>query len=280
MKKEKSLVVFQDKTIRRKWYKDEWYFSVVNIIEVLTESVNPTDYLKKLRKRDIELGNYLGTNCPHIEMLTKTDKKRLTLAGNTKNIFRIIQSIPSKKAEPFKQWLAKVGYERIQEIENPELAQNRAREYYRLKGYPDSWIERRLRGIAIRQELTDEWKQRGVQEKKEFAILTNEISKATFDVSIKDHKKIKDLDPKFKNQNLRDHMTNLELVFNMLGEASTTEIAKSKNSQGFDENKISAKKGGKIAGNARKNLELETNQKVVSKKNYLGLRKKKLKIIK
>jgi len=229
------LIVFQSKNIRRTWFKGKWWYSLVDIVHALTDSVNPTDYLKKLRKRDVELGSYLGTNCPHIEMLTETGKKRQILAGNTKDVFRLIQSIPSKKAEPFKRWLAKVGYERVQEIENPELAQDRAKRYYEMKGYPKGWIDKRLRGITIRQSLTDEWSKRGITEQKEFAILTSEVSEATFGVGIKEHKKIKGLDTRFKNQNLRDHMTDLELIFIMLGEASTTEITKKRNARGLKE---------------------------------------------
>src|SRR3989339_1081143 len=195
-----KLVIFQSKEIRRAWYQDEWYYSLVDVVEALSDSVNATDYLKKLRKRDEELGNYLGTNCPQVEMPTQTLKKRKILAGNTKDIFRLIQSIPSPKAEPFKQWLSKVGYERIQEIENPELAQERMKQLYGQKGYSKDWIDKRLRGIAIRQELTDEWKDRGVDEQIEFAILTNEISKATFGKTVEEYKHFKGL----KKENLRD----------------------------------------------------------------------------
>jgi len=175
-----KLVVFQDKEIRRAWYMDDWYYSLVDIVAVLSESKNPTDYLKKIRKRDEELKNYIGTNCPHVEMQTSSGKNRKTLSGNSKDVFRLIQSIPSKKAEPFKQWLAQVGKERLDEIENPELAQQRMKSLYEQKGFTKDWIDKRLRGIAIRQNLTDEWKERGVSEKRDYAILTAEISKATF----------------------------------------------------------------------------------------------------
>ncbi len=177
---DKALVVFRSKKIRRTWFKEEWYYSLVDVVEVLTDSSNSIDYLKKMRKRDIGLGSYLGTNCPHVEMVTETGKKRSVLAGNTKDVFRLIQSIPSKNAEPFKRWLAEVGKDRIDEIENPELAQERMKEIYTAKGYRQDWIDKRLRSIAIRQNLTDEWKERGIQEQKDFALLTAEISKATF----------------------------------------------------------------------------------------------------
>ncbi|MBR9675877.1 phage antirepressor protein [Candidatus Woesearchaeota archaeon] len=269
-----SLVVFQDKKIRRTWHDDEWYFSIVDVIAVLTDSPTPRQYWGKVKDREFKA---LELSPIWVQLkLSSSDKKLyLTDCANTESLFRIIQSIPSKKAEPFKQWLAKVGYERVQEIENPELAQDRAKEYYELKGYPKDWIDKRLRGIAVRQSLTEEWNKRGVEEERDYAILTNEISKATFGVDIKDHKKIKSLNPKYQNQNLRDHMTDLELIFNMLGEASTTEIAKKRDVQGFKENKHAAKEGGKIAGNARMNLEHKTGEKVVSKNNYLKLEKKK-----
>ena len=265
-----KIIVFEDKRIRRAWFKEEWYYSLVDVVEVLTNSVNPTDYLKKIRKRDVELSEYIGTNCPQVEMLTVTEKKRLTLAGNTKDIFRLIQSIPSSKAEPFKLWLAQLAEDRINEIENPELAQDRVKEYYELKGYPKDWIDKRLRGIAIRQELTDEWKNRGVNQSKDFAILTNEIHSATFETSIKEHKSLKKLPDKSK-LNLRDHMSDLELIFSMLGERATTEITQTNDSIGFDKLKFDAKEGGKIANLARKELEKKTGKKVVSSSNNMYL---------
>ncbi len=274
MEKENKIVVFQDKKIRRIWHNDEWWFVIEDIVFVLTDSKDPKQYIQRLKLRDESLSKGWVQIVHTLSIETAGGKQRMNCT-NTKGAFRIIQSIPSKKAEPFKQWLAKVGYERIQEIENPELAQDRAKEYYELKGYPKEWIDKRLRGIAVRQALTEEWSNRGIEETREYAILTNEIAKATFGVGIKEHKKLKGLDPKFKNQNLRDHMTDLELIFNMLGEASTTEIAKKKDAQGFKENKLAAKEGGKIAGDARKNLELKTGDKVVSEKNYLDLKKKK-----
>lgn len=262
---EKALVVFQSKNIKRCWFKDEWYYSLVDVVQALTDSVNPTDYLKKLRKRDSELGSYLGTNCPHVEMLTETGKNRQILAGNTKDVFRLIQSIPSKNAEPFKRWLAEIGKERVDEIENPELAQKRMGELYRLKGYSDDWIEKRVRGIAARDELTDEWKKRGLLEEKEFAILTAEISKATFGMTPGEYKKFKGLN----KENLRDHMNDLEVIFSMLGEASTTRIARDHDAQGFVENKDAANKGGTVAGVARKELEKQSIRKVSTPENYL-----------
>lgn len=262
-----NLKLFEDKKVRSSWSEEEqkWYFSIVDVVEVLTDSVNPTDYFKKLRKRDEELGAYIGTNCPQIEMQTKSGKLRNTLSGSVEHIFRIIQSIPSPKAEPFKRWLAKVGYERIQEIEDPEIAAKRMREIYKAKGYSDAWIEKRLRGIAVRDELTNEWGQRGVKEQVEYSILTAEISQATFGMTPKKYKEYKGL----QKENLRDHMTDLELIFTMLGEASTTKIAVTKDAQGFAENKVAAKQGGQVAGSARKDLEDKISEKITTKENYL-----------
>lgn len=267
-----NLKIFESKQIRSVYNEEEdkWYFSIVDIVEVLTESVNPTDYLKKLRKRDAELGRFLGTNCPQIAMNNKSGVKRKTLAGTNQDVLRIIQSIPSPKAEPFKQWLAQVGAERIAEIENPELAQERIRSIYKAKGYSDAWIEKRIRGIVVRDELTNEWKNRGVKEGKEYAILTAEISKATFGIVPSDYKNLKGLTK--ASENLRDHMTDLELIFTMLGEASTTEIAKNKNAIGFVENHKAAKAGGTVAGNARKDLEQKSGAKIVSKQNFKDLK--------
>ena len=256
MEQSKSLVIFEGKEVRRIWHHDEWYFSVVDVVGVLTESTDPKDYWYRLKKREFESSSVeLSTFCRQLKLPSSDGKYYETDCANTEIMLRIIQSIPSPKAEPFKRWLAQVGYERIQEIENPELAQDRSKKYYELKGYPPNWIEKRLRGIAIRQELTDEWKNRGIQEKKDFAILTNEISKATFGVPIKEHKQIKQLDPKFKNQNLRDHMTDLELIFSMLGEKLSTEATRVKDAQGFAENKQAAQEGGSIAGRARVDAE-------------------------
>ncbi|MBC8182187.1 Bro-N domain-containing protein [candidate division KSB1 bacterium] len=218
--KQNRLIVFQGKEIRRAWHNNEWFYSLVDIIAVLTDSLNPTDYLKKIRKRDEELGNYIGTNCPQVAMSSRSGKMRKTLAGNTKDVFRLIQSIPSKKAEPFKRWLAQVGQDRLDEIENPELAQQRMKEIYEKKGYPQDWIDKRLRGIAIRQNLTDEWQERGIVEQKEFAILTAEISRATFGMTPGEYKKHKNLPGKSK-ANLRDHMDDLELIFTITDAAET-----------------------------------------------------------
>ena len=264
-----SIKLFQDKKIRSVWDETEqqWYFSVVDVVAALTDSVNPTDYLKKMRKRDASLAAYLGTNCPQVEMMTESGNGRKVLAANIKGLFRIIQSIPSSKAEPFKLWLAQVGYDRIQEIENPELAQERMKELYEQKGYPKDWIDKRLRGIAIRQNLTDEWKERGITEKSDYAILTAEISKATFGLTPSEYKKYKGLMK--KNQNLRDHMSDLELIFTMLGERVTTEISQKEKPDTFIENKQVAQRGGNVAGVAREQAEKELGRSIVSNQNFL-----------
>lgn len=260
------LALFEGKQIRKTWYNDKWWFSVVDIVAVLTESEDARNYWKVLKHRLIEEGSEVVTKCNQLKLVAEDGKLRETDCANTEGAFRLIQSIPSPKAEPFKLWLAKTGYERVQEIENPELAQQRMKEIYRAKGYSDAWIEKRARGIAVRQELTDEWKDRGVNEHKEYAILTNEISKATFGKTVEEYKQHKRLD----KENLRDHMNDLELIFTMLGEASTTEIARKKNTQGFQENTSAARKGGKIAGDAREKLELETGKSIVNPENYLA----------
>jgi len=260
------LVVFQDKKIRRIWHANEWYFSVVDIVSVLTDSPTPRQYWGKVKDRefnDLELSPIWV----QLKLLSSDGKSYATDCANTKNIFRIIQSIPSKKAEPFKQWLAQVGYERIEEIENPELGQNRIKEYYELKGYPKEWIDKRLRGIAVRQELTDEWKNRDVKTEKEFAILTNEISKATFGKTVGEYKEFKQLQK--KNENLRDHMTDWELILTMVGEKATTDITKEADAQGFEECKGTAHKGGSIAKRTREDLERNIGKSLVSKENFL-----------
>ena len=264
---ESRLVVFGARQIRRIWFEEQWFFSVVDIIGALTDSENPRDYWYRMKQREEESsGLQLSTICRQLKLPSADRKSYQTDCVNTESAFRIIQSIPSPKAEPFKQWLAKVGYERIQEIENPELAQQRMRELYKQKGYPEDWIEKRVRSIAIRDELTDEWKSRGVREGAEFAILTSEISKATFGLTPTEYKNLKGL----KRENLRDHMTDLELIFTMLGEAATTEIARNKDADGFQQNKKAAKEGGTIAGTARKQLERKSGKPVVTRNNFLA----------
>ena len=276
MEEKNKLVVFQDKKIRRIWHNKEWYFSVVDVVAVLTDSPTPRQYWGKTKDREF---NEIEVSPIWVQLkLEAPDRKlRETECANTKNMFRIIQSISSKKAEPFKQWLAQVGYERIEEIENPELGQDRIKEYYELKGYPKDWIDKRMRGIAIRQELTDEWKNRDIKTENEFAILTNEISKATFGKTIGEYKEFKQLQK--KNQNLRDHMTDWELILTMVGEKATKDITKEKDSQGFDECKDSANKGGNIAKRTREDIEENLGQSVITKKNFLSKKtdKKKLK---
>jgi len=259
-----KLVVFQEKEIRRTWHNEEWWFAVVDIVGVLSESKNPAVYWRVLKKRLKDEGSeQTVTNCNALKLPAKDGRMRKTDCANTENLFRIIQSIPSPKAEPFKQWLAKVGYERIQEIENPELAAERARGYYRDLGYSEDWISKRLQGIEIRGKLTDEWQERGVQKGIEYSILTAEISRATFGKTPKEYREHKDL----KRENLRDHMTDLELIFTMLGETATRDKTVAKDAQGFDESKQAAIEGGRAAGAARKAFEKDTGTKVVSSKN-------------
>ena len=264
-----KIAVFEDKKIRRIFHNGEWYFSIIDIIEVLTGSPNPRRYWSDLKTQlsDSEGCVQLYAKIVQLKLESSDGKKYLTDTANTETVFRIIQSIPSPKAEPFKRWLAQVGYERIQEIEDPELATKRTRAIYKAKGYSDEWIEKRMRGIAIREELTDEWDKRGVKIQREYAILTAEISKATFGMTPSEYKKHKGL----AQENLRDHMTDLELIFSMLGEAATKEIAVNQNAQGFDENKRASRTGGKIAGDARRQLEQESGKPVISKENYLGI---------
>lgn len=263
-----KLVVFQSRGIRRIWYNEEWFFSVIDVVAALTESVNAGAYWRKLKQRLSEEGSQVVTFCHGLRLEAADGKKYLTDCANVKGLFRIIQSIPSPKAEPFKQWLAQVGYDRIQEIENPELAQKRMKELYEQKGYPKDWIDKRLRGIAIRQNLTDEWRKRGIDTDRDFAILTAEISKATFGMTPSLYKKFKGLEK--PNQNLRDHMTDLELIFTMLGERVTTEISQQEKPETFDANKKVARRGGKVAGVARKETEKELGHSVISSGNYLG----------
>jgi len=267
-----TLAVFKSKEIRRTWHKQAWWFSVVDVVGALTDSPDAGAYWRKLKQRLSQEGSEVVTFCHGLKLPAPDGKMRQTDCADTEGLFRIIQSIPSPKAEPFKRWLAQVGYERVQEIENPELATKRTRALYKAKGYSDDWIEKRLRGIAIREELTEEWQKRGVKEQKEYAILTAEIAKATFGLTPSQHKKHKNLR---SQDNVRDHMTDLELIFSMLGEASTTEITRNKNAQGFVENKKAAQTGGKIAGDARKKLEIESGKKVVTQANFLPEDKKK-----
>ena len=266
-----NIKLFESKQIRTVWNEPDqkWYFVVADVVQVLTDTPNATDYIKKMRKRDELLSQGWGQLVTPLLVDTAGGKQKLNCA-NAQGLLRIIQSIPSPKAEPFKLWLAQVGSDRLDEIENPELATQRTRELYKLKGYPDDWIEKRMRSIAIREELTDEWKTRDVKEQKEYAILTAEISKATFGLTPSEYKKVKGL----KSQNLRDHMNDLELIFSMLGEASTTAIVKTRNPKGFIENKIVAKQGGSVAGKARRDLEMKTGKKIVSSENYLPASKK------
>lgn len=266
---EHNLIVFEGSNIRRTLHNDEWWFCVEDVVFALTDSKDPKQYIQKLKNRDKDLKEGWVQFVHTLKIKTEGGPQKVNCA-NVEGLFRIIQSIPSKKAEPFKRWLAKVGYERVQEIENPELAQQRMRELYKAKGYSDGWIEKRIRGIAIRDELTDEWKNRGVKDGREYSILTAEISKATFGLTPSEYKNLKGL----KRENLRDHMTDLELIFTMLGEASTKEIAQNTDAQGFNKNQIAAKKGGKIAGDARKQLEIESGNKVVTGENYLAQKPK------
>ncbi|CAG0991575.1 Bro-N domain-containing protein [Geobacter sp.] len=263
---ETRLVVFQGKEIRKTLHNGEWWFSVIDVIGVLVESSIPRRYWSDLKRKLTNEGyNELYEKIVQLKLVSADGKTYSTDCANTETMFRIIQSIPSPKAEPFKRWLAKVGYERVQEIEDPELATKRTRELYRAKGYSEAWIEKRMRGIAIRAELTEEWKNRGVKGEPEYAILTAEISKAAFGMTPGEYKQFKGLE----RENLRDHMTDLELIFSMLGEAATTEIARKQDAQGFPENKVAAHKGGRIAGEAREKLEVETGKGVVTPENFL-----------
>jgi hypothetical protein len=268
---ETRIALFQRKEVRRTIHNNEWWFVITDVVAVLTDSVDASDYLKKLRKRDLSLGEVFkggGQIVPPLGLEFETQGGRQLLqCWNTEGIFRLIQSIPSPKAEPFKRWLARMGYERIQEIEDPELASKRTRALYKAKGYSEDWIEKRMRSIAIRDELTDEWKKRGVKEQSEYAILTAEISKAAFGLTPSQYAEYKRL----KRENLRDHMTDLELIFSMLGEASTTEIARTRDVRGFSQNKQTAREGGAVAGNARRELEKKSGRKVVTSDNYLSL---------
>jgi hypothetical protein len=265
MDKNSAIKLFNQNQIRTHWDEEQecWYFSVVDVIAVLTESNNPQIYWRVLKKRLIDEGNETVTNCNGLKMQAADGKMRLTDVANTEQLFRLIQSIPSPKAEPFKLWLAQVGRERMDEIEDPEIGFERLMATYLRKGYSKEWINQRLKSIEVRKELTDEWENRGIKQGKEFAILTDEITKAWSGLSTKQYKNLKQL----KKENLRDHMSNLELVLNMLAEATTTEISKEKKPKGFDESKIIAKQGGTIAGNTRKEIEEKTGKKVITESN-------------
>ena len=265
-----KIAIFRNRKIRKTIHKNEWWFVVEDVVLALIDSNDSKQYIQRMKLRDSELSKGWVQIVRTLAIETSGGKQKMNCA-NTEGIFRIIQSIPSPKAEPFKKWLARVGYERVQEIEDPELAQKRARALYKAKGYPEDWIERRMRSIAIREELTDQWQKHGVELAKEYEILTAEISKATFGVTPSDYKKIKGL----KRQNLRDHMSDLELLFSQLGEAATTEITKTEHPKGFEKNKQVSKRGGKIAGDARSNLEKETGRKVITPKNYLPKKQSK-----
>jgi hypothetical protein len=268
---ETKIALFQRREIRKAIHENEWWFVIADVVAALTDSANPSGYLKDMRRRDPSLaelfkgGGQIAT--PLGLPFDTPGGRQLLQCWNTEGIFRLIQSIPSPKAEPFKRWLARVGYERVQEIEDPELAVKRTRAIYKAKGYSDEWIEKRMRSIAIRDELTDEWKKRGVREQREYAILTAEISQATFGMTPVDYAKFKQL----KRENLRDHMSDLELIFSMLGEASTTEIARTRDAQGFPENRQAARKGGAVAGSARRDLEKKSGRKISTRANFLAL---------
>ncbi len=272
-----KIALFKGKQIRKTLHEKEWWFSVVDVVQALTsepDDYSARKYWNKLAQRLREEGSEVVTKCHRLKLPAPDGKMRETDCADTEGVFRLIQSIPSPKAEPFKRWLAKVGYERVQEIENPELATKRTRLLYKLKGYPDDWIEKRMRGIAIREELTDEWQKRGAQEDKDYEILTAEISKATFGLTPSQYKRLKGL----KRENLRDHMDDFELIFTMLGERSTTEIHRQEDSKGVPKLKQDANRGGKISGNARKALEKELNHSVISKRNFLTEKKSEFSI--
>ncbi len=276
MDNNKAIAVFEARQIRRHYDEktEVWYFSLVDIVTALTDSTNATDYLKKLRKRDTELNTYLGTNCPQVSMLTDTGKNRKTLAGNAEHIFRLIQAIPSPKAEPFKQWLAKVGYERMQEINDPSQSIDRARENWQKLGRSDKWIQQRMTGQETRNKLTDYWQESGVKKGEEFAALTNIIHQEWTGLTVKTHKDLKGL----KSQNLRDHMSEAELIFTALAELSTRQIAETENAIGLKQNAVASKKGGAVAKNARKELEAKTGKGVVTGENFLPPAKVKKKL--
>ncbi|MCA3269069.1 MAG: Bro-N domain-containing protein [Alphaproteobacteria bacterium] len=271
---EKAVVLFSESRIRRTWHQDEWWFSVVDVVGALTGSLDAGAYWRKLKQRLQAENSEVVTFCHGLKLPAPDGKQRVTDCANTESLLRIIQSVPSPKAEPFKRWLAKVGYERIQEIENPELAQERMKALYEQKGYPKDWIDKRLRGMAVRQNLTDEWQERGITRESDYAILTAEISKATFGMTPAEYRRHKNL-PKKNKTNLRDHMTDLELIFTMLGEKVTTEISAQEKPETFSKSRTIARRGGAVAGNARKATEKELGRGIISAENYLGLTAKK-----
>ncbi len=269
MEENNKVQLFENQSIRTAWDEEneEWFFSIVDVIKVLTESKDPSAYWRKLKQRLTEEGNETVTNCHGLKMKAADGKRRMTDVANTEQLLRLIQSIPSKKAEPFKMWLAQVGRERIEEIIDPELTIDRALETYAKKGYPADWINQRLQTIRARKELTDAWKEHGVEQGKEYAILTNEVTKAWSGMNTRQYKNLKGL----KKENLRDNMSTLELALNMLAEATTTELTKAQNPQGLEENRVVAKTGGQIAGEARQRIERETGNPVITSQNANSL---------
>ena len=268
---ETKIAIFKGKKIRKIIHNNEWWFSVVDVVEVLTGSRDAGAYWRKLKQRLIEEGSEVVTFCHRLKIESTDGKKYKTDCANTEGIFRIIQSVPSPKAEPFKRWLAKVGYERVKEVENPELAMNRMRILYEKKGYPKEWIDKRVRGIAVRQDLTKEWDQRGIESDIEYAILTNDIMQGAFDLKVDEYKKVKGLN----RENLRDHMEDLELILTMLGEATTTKLTRDKDTKGLRKLRKDAQDGGAVAGNARKDIEMRSGKSLISSENYLQKKKKK-----
>lgn len=274
--KSTKISLFYGKQIRRILYENEWWFSVIDVVAFLTDSQKPRDYWHKMKIREKNTsGSELSTICRQLKLEASDGKKYTTDCANTEGIFRIIQSIPSPKAEPFKSWLAKIGKERIDEIENPELGMDRVKNLYEKKGYDNSWIDKRMRGIAVRQNLTDEWAERGVKKSIDYAILTNDIMQGAFDLKVNEYKQVKGLE----RENLRDHMTDLELIITMLGEATTTQLTQQKDSQGIEKLRDDAKIGGAVAGRTRKDIEQQTGKKVVSRENFLPENKNKSKVL-
>jgi DNA-damage-inducible protein D len=265
MEQNDTVILFEEQKIRREWHDNDWYYALIDVISILTSSADPQQYLKRMRSRDSELNTYIGTNCTYVAFKGETGKTRKYLAANTEGVLRLIMSVPSPKAEPFRQWLAQAGREKIEDMQDPEIGIERIREIYKIKGYTEEWIDRRMQSIEIRKQLTEEWQKRDVNDHKEYAILTAEIAKSTFGLTPAEHKSLKGLD----KQNLRDHMTPLELIFTALGEEVTRTLAIQDDAQGFNENYDAAQQGGALAGKALKNIEEDKRIKVVSKENYL-----------